>query len=390
MSGPIVLPSQLADAPKEVPCHIADGIITKQGITVVVAEANAGKSTFGQHMAFCMAMGWPCFGRPAHANGVLYVVGEGFSGIPGRIGALCAHHGVDAETLDSRLGFLALPLDLSAQEMVDRVFQHAEELGLTIDVVMIDTLSSNAPLGFNENDNAHMKGYMDLVRALRDQRKCAVVLFHHTGNANGAAGARARGAYDLTASADTILFISREGDLRTVKMTKARDFALIEPFQFKLQPCEGSVVVVPADGARGMSLGSGEVLPSVRNALATLVECGMGVPMPNARWFHVSGLQRTAFYSAKKALLSGGYVVQDGKGFVPTNKADQLLKLSENSSRTISRTPGSSSSAPPYKGGGANELPETVRGVRNELRADNRHEGPGLQEFPWFALEGAE
>lgn len=390
MTGPILLPSQLGEAPAGVPCHIGDGIVPCSGIVVVVAESGAGKTALGLSMAFSMAMALPFFGRPAEADGILYVVGEGFSGFPNRMRALCAHYEVEIERLDPRMGVLPVPLDLSGSEMVDRVLEHAESLGLRIRVLMIDTLSSNAPVGFNENDNAHMKGFMDCVRALRDRLQCAVVLFHHTGNANGAAAGRARGAYDLTASADTVLFISRDGDLRTMKMTKSRDFSPIEPLQFTLQPCENSIVVVPAEGVRGINPNTGEMLPSARNALATLVESGMGMPLTNQRWFVLSGLQRTAYYAAKKSLLAGGYVLQDGKGFVPTNKADQLLRLAEDSSRTISRTPPSSSSAPPYKGGSANEPNTDVRGVRNELRANQRAEGPGLQEYPWELIEAGQ
>ncbi|MCO4101750.1 MAG: AAA family ATPase [Gemmatimonas sp.] len=386
-AGPIVRPSELEGEPARPACHIGGGWHIQKGITVVVAESGAGKTALGFYMAYCMGRRRLFFGQEAEAKGMLYVVGEGFPGVPGRLQALCSYHGAELRDLDPVMGILPVPLDISGSEMVERVRAHAEQIGLHIDVLFIDTLSSNAPAGFNESDNAHMKALMDCVRELRDRYGWSVILFHHTGNANGAAGARARGAYDLTASADTVLFISREGNTRTVKMTKSRDFAPIEPVQFTLEPFDNSVVVVPVEGVRGINPQTGEMLPSARNALATLVESGMGAPLSNQRWFILSGLQRTAYYAAKKSLLAGGYVLQDAKGYVPTNKADQLLRLTENSSRTVSRTPPSSSSAPPYKGGGANELNTDVRGVRNELRANQREDGPGLQEYRWDLLE---
>jgi hypothetical protein len=359
-------------------------------MNLVAGKSGCGKSHFLMYLAFLMAMGLPGPGGRIANGVVIYVYAEGIGGLPDRLAALCGYYEIDPARLHGRLILLPKRWDVTEEGFASEILEDLEELGVPqIDAIIFDTYQANAFLAFNEDKASDVELMTKALRGVQQLLGCAIILCHHMGHA----GERERGSSNIRAPMDQVLLVEKQGDVVTIRGDKARDTADVPPFRMKIVPFERSAVMVEHEGADvGFSANgvkSGDLLPSVRNALATLVEIGMGMPLTNQRWFIVSGLQRTAYYAAKKALLAGGYVLQDGKGFVPTNKADQLLRLAESSSRTVLRTPHSSSSAPPYKGGGANELKTEVRELRNGVRANQRAQGPGLEPYEWPPIEAA-
>ncbi|WP_461411748.1 AAA family ATPase [Gemmatimonas sp.] len=375
--------SDLLNDPKTIQ-YLVHKVVQVQGLIGIVAPPGAGKTFLGVDLALHMALGLPWHGRPATGN-VLYISAEGAAGFSLRTRAWCDANDVDPERFDGRFYAIRRPIAATIAEELEEVHDGIERLGFRPDAVFFDTMSACGGSTFDENNTKDMKAYNDGTRAIRDNWGCAVVTLHHPSKN----GAGPRGSGDFEGALDVLLSIDRQGDTRTLKMTKSRDSEPMEPFQFTLRKHGESAIVTPASGV-GINYDTGEMLPSTRSTLAALVERGMGIPISNQEWFYATKLQKTAFYAAKKSLLAGGYVGQDGKRFVPTNKADQLLRLDEKSSRTFSRTPPSSSSAPPYKGGRANELKTEVRGVRAESVANQRADGPGLQEYRWDLLEAGQ
>jgi hypothetical protein len=371
-----------ADSPS--PIWLVQDLFAERQLVGLSAPPGDGKTFVSLDIALHMGMRLPWHGRPAAGN-VLYISAEGRAGFSRRSRAWAEHHETAPERFDGRFYAIRQPVAATIAEELQAVHNEIVALGFKPDLVVIDTKSACAGADHDENDTKDTEAFNNGTRAMRDNWECSVMTLTHPPK-NGT-GFRGSGA--LLGALDVGLTIEREGDTRTLKMVKCRDAELMEPFRFTLKQYGESAVVVPVEGVRGINSQTGEMLPSARNALATLVESGMGMPLTNQRWFILSGLQRTAYYGAKKALLAGGYVLQDGKGFVPTNKADQLLRLAENSSRTVLRTPYSSSSAPPYKGGGANELNTEVRELRNGVRASQRAQGPGLEPYEWPPIEAA-
>lgn len=383
MSKLVILPSELMEAPAQIPC-LLDGIIPVKSLVGLVAQSGAGKSFLALDICAHLALGLLWQGRTAIARGVLYVVGEGFMGLPGRLRAWCAENETEAERLDRRLAFLRVPLDISDEEMIQQVLDELMSLELEPDMIVLDTVSSNAPPGFNENDTQQMKAFLDAGRALRDRLDCTVFFVHHAGhNAE-----RERGSSDFRAALDVMLFLKTDDGLRTLTMSKGRDFEPFLPIRFRLRSAHDSAVL-DYDGGLPGSPGL-EITPSMRAALAVLRDEGQGQPLRMKDWQVRSEgrVQKTQFYSLRKRLETGGYVAIDPKrGAVLTLAGEGLLDDSAGSGFTEpapnrSEPRGSVQSGPLT--GGAGTEPVNRFGLNREIGSVNLQEsGPGLAAFDW-------
>lgn len=380
------------EAPEEIPCLIGGGILPVRSLAGLVAQSGAGKTFLALDMCAHMALCLPWRGRNAGARGVLYVAGEGFAGLPMRLRAWCTENDVDAERLDARLAFLRVPLDISDNDMVQRVLDELQELAIDVECIVLDTLSSNAPMGFNESDTANMKLFLDAGRALRDRLDCTVLFIHHAGhNAD-----RERGSSDFRAALDTMLFLRNEDGLRTLTMNKGRDFEPIEPIRFRLRSAHGSAVIdYEQDGDTG---GAWLFTPGMRAALLVLAEEGQGQPLRVREWqLRTEGrVQKSQFYQVRKRLENGGYIAVDrSRGAILTARGEQAIgvQLPDASRFPVGPTgPESDSGRSPVRPpkGGAETGPEkwsdrTMTGVRS----DQKWKGPGLDPLDWDALEHA-
>ncbi len=397
MTDYVVSPSRLQECPEAPPQYTEHGILVKGTLNAFVGASQSGKSQFLLHLFCCIATGKYFFGIRTHPCRMAIVVGEGFHGIPARVIAWCEYHGVDIAELDERLVFIRVPLDISNDAMVERVLAEVNALGFKIDVIAFDTLSSCAPHGFDDSSNAHMKGYMDLARALRDRHEWTIIFLAHTGHANGPAAKRARGASDLYASMDTELLIENQDGVRTVTMTKSRDFAPMEPLRFKLEPCRQSVVVVPIESPAGPN---GEMVeevhPSMRLALQVLRE--HGEPMPLSIWKQrcVGNISRAGFYNTRRRLEVAGLVVIDKRGAVLTSGGEAVLGFNPHDSGMSNGRPldiqqtgrVSSPSTTPLGVDGLDSRRQSNGAVGRPV--DTRAEGPGLQPYDWAPLNPVE
>ena len=388
MSGVIVVPSEFLSAPVEMPCHI-DGLLLKNSLIGIIAESGAGKTFLTLGMALSMAARIPWFGREVDAQGLLYVCGEGFPGIPGRVLAWCDEHNVSPDRLDQRIGFCRVPFDISDGEMFERILAELATAGINADVVIIDTISSNAPPGFNENDTANMKAYMDAARRLRDALPCTVIFVHHIGKS----GLQERGSSDFRGSMDVILQVKGDGDVRTLSPSKLRDLEPFAPIPFLLKPINKSAVAVPT--ARP----NVTLQPSHRQALSVLAEFGLGDPVKATDWLRKTGTSSTTFYRILSDLLQAGYVQKARDGYVLTPAAEDLANGAEPTSaehrsvRHSRGTPTNSRGTPttllPLRGeSGSNHESgrEQSHGTPTGLP---REQGPGMEEFHWGELAGA-
>ena len=395
MSGLIVLPSELESSPREIPCHI-DGVIPERSLVGIAAQSGAGKTFVALDMALSIAARREWLGRHhTRGAGVLYVFGEGFAGAAGRVLAWCTEHDVSPASIDQRIAFCRVPVDISDQQMLSRIHAELAAYGLEVDVIFIDTLSANAPPGFSENDTQHMKALMDAARSLRDSLPCTVVLAHHMGHNDS----RERGSTDFRGALDVLLYLKVDGNTRTLSVNKSRDLVPLEPIQLVLRPCHGSAVIELQhcpQGARSLT-----VQPSHRALLVVLAEISQGVPVKAGEWNRLSGYSRSNFYKLRAELESAGFVAKARDGYVLTRAGEDVAKVSPNPAFT--RASLQLSDRTPEK---SNRTAESVRSVHPPIRGDSRtpagrvekqsdrspigvrsDSGPGLQAVPWDVFD---
>lgn len=205
------------------------------GFTMMHSQPGAGKSFIALDMLLSISSGkgnWK--GYDAKQGCVLYLCGEGFSGIPSRLKAWMQEN-------DSDIGKFfrcTYPIPLNeadsqfALEQIDRM----EEKPV---LVCIDTL--NRFYAGDENSAEEMSKLIAFVSTLKHRYGSATLLIHHTG-ASKENQDRARGSSTLKGAVETEISLSNlEGKTIQVIQKKQKNGELLDPIflELKTVPIEG-------------------------------------------------------------------------------------------------------------------------------------------------------
>jgi hypothetical protein len=198
-------------------------LIGENSLPVMFGQPGCGKSFLSLDVALHVACGWPWFGLPVMKCGVVFIPAEGQRGIVKRIAAFRKRHGLD---LDAEIPFAAIPLpiDLRSEHgdtsaLVLAVAQARKVFDCAVGLIVIDTLSRTFG-GGNENDSADMAAFVANIDRLRTETGAAVLIVHHAGK-DDARGLR--GHSILKAAADTVIEVSGQDGIRTLKVEKQKD-----------------------------------------------------------------------------------------------------------------------------------------------------------------------
>nr|WP_277350565.1 helicase RepA family protein [Novosphingobium olei] len=326
-----------------------EGLLTSGAMSVVYGPSNCGKTFFIVDLALHVAWGRPWRNREVDRGAIVYLSLEGAQGIRNRLAAFRRHHNVPG--LD--LPFVAMPQpvnlldnDADVHAVIALVKHVAEQTGLTVAMVIIDTLS-RAMAGGNENSPEDMTALIGNCDAIRHATGSHVCIVHHSGK-DEARGAR--GHSSLRAATDTEIEIKRDPELTlsSVRIAKQRDLEAGDPFNFTLQsvalgdnrrgkPVTSCVVMEPDQQTvigrspdklsdkelvalealdRIMLTAGFETVTSRNNQTVTAVSVGnwrrhlsgCGVTDPHNR-----DVSRVQFNRIKKALISKGKIHAEGE-----------------------------------------------------------------------------
>jgi hypothetical protein len=251
----------------EPPRDLIKGILTEQGVNLVVGQSGSGKSCIMASAARALATGLDWFGRKVRGPvGVLYYATEGYSSMARRLPAELKHHDIDeAVPIVLSRGGLNLSDDKQFAQFLRELVQvrryFAARFGVHRMVVIIDTIAAAASLK-DENSNAEVSGLYGRLRQIADHIEGLVIGVHHLGK-NAEAGPR--GASASRAAADQIISVLADRDEssgtvsnRRIVISKARDGEEGPIANFTLTFVElgideddepfGAVVAEPADG----------------------------------------------------------------------------------------------------------------------------------------------
>ena len=244
---------------------IIKGVLPQAGLAVVYGASGSGKSFAVLDMALAIARGAEWRKRRVRQGRVAYIAAEGAEGFRKRLAAYAQHTGVDLSQVPMTV-LNAAPNLLEKQDAVDIAKGVKASGGASL--IVVDTLAQTTP-GANENAGEDMGKALGYCKRIHEVTGALVLLIHHSGKD---ATKGARGWSGLRAAADAEIEVLREGDQRSLRLSKAKDgednlawgFAL-ETVQLgvdeDLDPITSCVVVeaeIPVGGVSARKLGAVE------------------------------------------------------------------------------------------------------------------------------------
>lgn len=200
-------------------------------LSQIFGDPGCGKTFAALDVACCVATGRAFHGREVKQGGVIYLAGEGFSGLARRKRAWELHNG--ASLAGAPLFFskcAAQMLDAaSAQAVTEAVDAIAPQAG-DVRLIVVDTLARNFGPG-SESDTADMSRFVAALDDLKDRYGANALIVHHTGHGDKQRG---RGSMALFGALDHEFRIERSDTSLTMICTKMKDAPEPAPLGFEM------------------------------------------------------------------------------------------------------------------------------------------------------------
>lgn len=313
----------------------ADWIVTDyieaHGMGQIFGSSGSGKSFFALDLAYCVGAGVPFFGKKVKKTNVLYVMGEGFSGLKKRGTALQIKYGADNVGVEFSMQAAEIMNVESCMSVADRIMRQEGGFGL----VIIDTLNRNMG-GGDENSTADMTTFITNVDKYIRSLGCSVIIVHHSGLQNKE---RARGSSAMYAAIDSEFRVSKDDTSKiiTIACTKQKEGEsgwekelILKPVVVGFDEDEQEDIYSCILTEKGVDDGLCErdrlVLDALRVAIAN-----DGIHSPtgyfvyektwrDAAYKDIGGKNKSRDFSyAKEKLMEYGYVFEDKNGYFVKN-----------------------------------------------------------------------
>lgn len=294
-----------------------DGIIPREGLTLVYGPAKKGKSFTVLDMMMHVALGWKFRDRHVEQGSVVYITLEGANGFKGRVQAFRKHWLAD-HTDPVPFFLITGRLDLIKDH--SELVQNIRVQTSTPNVVVIDTL--NRSLAGSESDDEDMGDYVKAAAAIQEAFGCAVIVVHHCGHE----GTRPRGHSLLLGAVDAQLSVKLDDATKIVTMTveQMKDGENGASFSSQLEKIAlglnrhglpvTSCIVVPVDEADVLTAKpkAPVLTPKQKLALEALTEAllASGEPVPSSFGLP-SGLKAVAVEAWRQEMMRRGVIASD-------------------------------------------------------------------------------
>ena len=222
------------------PEYVVDQLIPEGAVVGLVAPPEAGKSLLMQEMGLCVALGIPFHGRPTKRGLVMYLAGEGQSGLDARFQALHSRYEREMceKVIPMQFGTAQAQLldPIETLRVQSTIYAAEEEHDLQLSLLIVDTLSRFIAPG-DESKAQDMGAYLNAIDTLRGS--AAVVSLHHPGHGDATRG---RGSSSFKAGLDAEFSIANADGIITVSCQKMKDGPKPQPFSFKIETAPTKMV----------------------------------------------------------------------------------------------------------------------------------------------------
>lgn len=311
----IVRRSGLADLPPVEP--LIHGVLSRRSAAVLVGPTGVGKSFVALSWACCVGTGLVWLGREVERAPVLYVLGEGASGLDARVTAW--ERAWRTPVTDDDVVFSVKPHSLLHPVVWKELGQEAQDLGAGM--IILDTFSSLYPDADETKDAATVTRRLSDLAASTD---ATAVLVHHPGWGDAE---RTRGGYQLTANVDEVILLrgTPKSELLQLERIKAKDDALGAPINLRRKASNGSCIIEGMTSEQVIAesgINAEDIARSVfgeqgaqfsRAQLRDALMEGLALTSPTAAYRHI-----TALVKAGTIALAGGTKTRPVYELAPT------------------------------------------------------------------------
>ncbi len=218
----LIAATELTGQPTRINYLIKD-YLPEKSIVEMFGAAGSGKSFIALDMAFCIANGIDWHGLKTQQGAVVFLAGEGFSGIGQRLRALEIKHGMPAFQFFVSKQPASLTDDQNAAWVAESIRPFEPVL------IVIDTLSRNFG-GGDENSTKDMNIFINNLD-IHIKMDATVLIIHHTGHVEKA---RARGSSALNGAMDCEYSVTKNDRSITLANTKMKEAKPPLPLVFEM------------------------------------------------------------------------------------------------------------------------------------------------------------
>lgn len=292
------------------PSAVITDRVFSNALGVLYGPSGVGKTFVVLDLALSVATGRPWLGAPVErAGSVVYVAAEGGAGVQRRVAAWKTYHGFP---LDQVVGFCTIPQAVNLMDPTEADGLIDQIRPLVPQLIVFDTLARSL-VGGDENSAKDMGLLVSHCDRIRTALNTVVMLVHHS-QKNGPAE---RGSSALRGACDTMLELSNNNDLLTLKCDKQKD---AQPFpainvNLHLVNDANSLIARLAGDDESTNLTTAE-----RSAVAALRDSFTSEGASPVEWLKAAQGSERHFFRIKKRLVALGYVRQENKRFVWTGK----------------------------------------------------------------------
>jgi hypothetical protein len=205
------------------PDRLVRGLLGETSLAVIYGEPGSGKTFLATDIGLHIALGRTWLGRTVTASAVLYVAGEGVTGLKNRVAGFSVKH----EPGDD-VPFVIVPVPINlgpGGTDADRVISAARRVELrtsqVVRLIVVDTLARSMGEG-DENDAHDMGRFVKNCDHIRRETGATILIVHHRGKSSQAGP---RGSSALRGAADTVIEVDKRDGLRLIKVVKQKDAA---------------------------------------------------------------------------------------------------------------------------------------------------------------------
>lgn len=302
------------------PSWIIKGLLEDNILGVIFGASGSGKSYFALDIMASVASGTPFHGRAIKKPGaVVYIAGEGFSGISKRLKAWEIKRGISLKDAPIYTSKRACALcDPEFMIHVQQAVREAGEQHGSVCLIVIDTWARNMA-----GDENNTKDTNDAIRAVDDLRHiydCSALILHHTGQAETE---RARGSSALKGALDVEFIVSKKDAILSINNTKMKDGTPPDPMTFGFEYVDLGMVDDDGEPVQSSVLEEvdlSSIMPPNRSQKGKVQQMIISFLNQNGPTNEVDlayEIEKTethdSYYRAKKSLSSSGLVtITDG------------------------------------------------------------------------------